>query len=45
LLVADGLSTILNKEISTGQLKELHIFRNAQGISHLLFADDSLLFV
>jgi hypothetical protein len=45
LLVADGLCTIINKEISTGQLKELHISRNAPGISHVLFADDSLLFV
>ena len=45
LLVADGLSTIINKEISTGQLKELHISRNVPGISHLLFTDDSLLFV
>jgi len=45
LLVADGLSTIINKEISTDQLQELHISRNAPGISNLLFADDSLLFV
>jgi hypothetical protein len=45
LLIANGLSTITNKEISAGQLKELHISINALGISHLLFADDSLLFV
>jgi hypothetical protein len=45
LLVADGLSTIINKEIVEGRLKELYISRHAPGISHLLFVDDILLFV
>jgi hypothetical protein len=44
LFVADGLSCLIRKEIEDGALHELHICRHALGISHLLFADDSLLF-
>ncbi|XP_071674250.1 uncharacterized protein [Lolium perenne] len=34
----------IRKEIEDGALQELHICRRAPGVSHLLFADDSLLF-
>jgi hypothetical protein len=44
-LVADGLSTIINKEIAEGRLKVPYISRHAPRISHLLFTHDSLLFV
>ncbi|XP_039780695.1 uncharacterized protein LOC120647967 [Panicum virgatum] len=44
LFVADGLSTLINRKVETGAMKELIICRNAPGISHLLFADDTLLF-
>ena len=44
LFVADALSTVLQKEINRGEVEELRISRNAPGISHLLFADDALLF-
>jgi hypothetical protein len=44
-LVVDGLSQILQQEVHPGVLKEVHICRRAPGISHLLFADDMLLFV
>jgi hypothetical protein len=41
LLVADGLSCLLQKEIDSGALQDLHICRHGPGISHLLFSDDS----
>lgn len=43
-LLADGLSTILQKEVHEGNLQELKICRRAPRISHLLFEDDTLLF-
>ncbi|EEE59033.1 hypothetical protein OsJ_10782 [Oryza sativa Japonica Group] len=44
LFVADGLSTILSQDVQAGRLEELKVCRRAPGVSHLLFADDSLLF-
>ena len=44
LFVADGLSAILKHEVNIGNITPIKICRRAQGISHLLFADDSLLF-
>ena len=44
LLVADGLSRLIQHEVEAGKLKDLKICRNAPGMSHLLFADDCLLF-
>jgi hypothetical protein len=45
LFVADGLSKLMRKEIHNGNLHELHICCRASGISHLLFADDTLMFL
>lgn len=44
LFVADGLSKLINQKVQQNLLQELRICRNASGISHLLFADDTLLF-
>ena len=42
--VADALSSLLHKEVQENNVEELKITRRAPGISHLLFADDALLF-
>jgi hypothetical protein len=44
LFVADGLSCLIRKEIEMNSLREFHICRRAPGISHFLFADDSIMF-
>jgi hypothetical protein len=44
LFIADGLSTLINRKVATVALRELVVCRNAPGVSHLLFADDTLLF-
>jgi hypothetical protein len=44
LFVADGLSCLIRRKIEEGALNDLVICRRAPGISHLLFADDSLMF-
>jgi hypothetical protein len=42
--VADGLSALLQSEIGSGGISPIKLCRRAPGISHLLFADDTLLF-
>ena len=44
LIVAEDLSCVIKEAIITKDLEEFKICRTALGISHLLFADDSLLF-
>jgi hypothetical protein len=44
LFVANGLSALLQSEIDAGGISPIKICRRARGISHLLFADDTLLF-
>ncbi|XP_040249657.1 uncharacterized protein [Aegilops tauschii subsp. strangulata] len=44
LFVAEALSLLLNDACARGVLQEIGLTRRAPGISHLLFADDSLLF-
>jgi hypothetical protein len=44
LFVADGLSKSINNKVQSGSLQELKVCRRDPGISHLLFADDTLLF-
>jgi hypothetical protein len=44
LFVADGLSALLRKEVLANQIEPVKVCRRAPGVSHLLFADDTLLF-
>ena len=44
LFIADGLSVLLNKSISANDISPIKVCRRAPGVSHLLFADDTLLF-
>jgi hypothetical protein len=44
LFVADGLSSLIKKEIEENSLMELRLSRRGPDVSHLLFADDCLLF-
>jgi hypothetical protein len=44
LFVADGLSHLLQREVGMNRIEPIRICRRAPGVSHLLFADDSLLF-
>ncbi|KAK1621216.1 hypothetical protein QYE76_026733 [Lolium multiflorum] len=44
LFVADGLSTLLQDAVDRNTIEPLKVCRSAPGVSHLLFADDSLLF-
>ncbi|KAM3255382.1 hypothetical protein ACQJBY_048596 [Aegilops geniculata] len=43
LICAEGFSAMLNEAEANGRLKGISICRNAPSVSHLLFADDSLL--
>lgn len=44
LFVADGLSAFINIGIATRNISPLKITRSVPGVSHLLFADDTLIF-
>jgi hypothetical protein len=44
LLFADGLSALLKHEVDQNNISGIKVCRRAPGISHLLFADDTLLF-
>ncbi|KAE8794595.1 retrotransposon protein [Hordeum vulgare] len=43
LICAEGLSALLNHAKSTGQIRGIRVAPDAQPVTHLLFADDSLL--
>ena len=42
--MADGLSAILRNRVQNGVIAPVKICRRAPGTSHLLFADDTMLF-
>lgn len=44
IFVADGLSSLIKVEVDKGNITLVRVCRNALGVSHLLFADDALLF-
>ena len=43
LLCAEGFSALLSQAEMEGRLKGVKVFQNAPSVSHLLFADDSLI--
>ena len=44
LLCVEGLSVMIGREVSLGRLKGVQVCRKAPQISHLLFAEDSIIF-
>ena len=44
LLCAEGLSVMLKKEENEGHIKGVAVSRGASRVSHLLFADDNIIF-
>jgi hypothetical protein len=44
LFVADGLAALLKQGMNSGMVEPIKVCRRAPGVSHLLFADDTLLF-
>jgi hypothetical protein len=45
LFMVDGLSKLIQEKVQQHHIQEMHMCRQAPGISHLLFADDTLLFL
>jgi hypothetical protein len=45
LFLADGFSRLLQEQVRLRRIEELHGCRHAPVISHLLFADDTLVFI
>ncbi|KAF2325412.1 hypothetical protein GH714_027831 [Hevea brasiliensis] len=45
LLCTEGLTSLLNNAAQSGSLNRVRIFRGAPRISHLLFADDTIVFL
>jgi hypothetical protein len=41
MFFTEGFSSCFKKEIKSGRLHELKITRNASGISHILFVEDT----
>ena len=44
LLCAEGLSTLIQSAVDRGQMEGVKIYRGGPRLSHLFFADDSLIF-
>jgi hypothetical protein len=43
--VADGFSRLIQEQVRHRSIEEMHICRQALGILHLLFVDDTLVFI